>query len=371
MTTEERAYWVAFNHIRGIGSARVQKLRKAFGNLHSAWEATPRQLLEAGLDGRAADAIVRGRPALDPRLLLSRCAKLGLRVLTWEDPEYPPRLKELPLPPPVLYERGAIIEGDGLAVAVVGTRKATPYGKEAARRFTAALAAGGITVVSGLARGIDAEAHAAALERGGRTLAVLGCGADVVYPPEHARLSQRIAESGAILSDYPPGTPPDAANFPPRNRIIAGLAVATLVVEAGEESGALLTAWYAAEYGRDVFAVPGSIFSPASKGCHRLIGDGAQPAVSPDELLSALDVQRIAPALQMRMSTPESPVEAKILVALGSEPLHIDLLRARVDLPVETVSGALAMMELKGMVRTVGGMQYVAAFPGGSESPRE
>jgi DNA processing protein len=363
MTTVERAYWVAFNHIRGVGAARFQRMLKAFGNLRSAWEASRSGLLDAGLDERTVAAISTARSALDPLSLLDRCETLGLKVLTWDDPDYPPRLKELPLPPPVLYLRGAVTESDGLAVSIVGTRKATAYGREAARMFASGLAARGITVVSGLARGVDAEAHLAALESGGRTLAVLGCGADVMYPPEHGRLARRIAESGAILSDYPPGTPPDAANFPPRNRIIAGLAVATLVVEAGEESGALLTACYAGDYGRDVFAVPGSIFSAASKGCNRLISDGAQPVSSPDELIGALDVERSAPALQLRMSVPESPVEAKILDALGSEPMHIDLLRASVDLPVETVSGTLAMMELKGMVRTVGGMQYIAVHP--------
>jgi DNA processing protein len=363
MTTEERAYWVAFNHIRGVGSARVQKMLQAFGNLRAAWEASRTQLLDAGLDLRTADAIACQRPALDPPALMDRCRGLGLRVRTREDPDYPPRLKEIPAPPPVLYERGAVAESDGLSVAVVGTRKATAYGREAARIFASALASNGITVVSGLARGIDAEAHFAALENGGRSLAVMGCGADVVYPPEHERLARRIAESGAIISDYPPGTPPDAANFPPRNRIIAGLTIATLVVEAGEESGALLTACYAAEYGRDVFAVPGGILSAASKGCNRLISDGAQPALAPEELVDALDIRRIAPAYQMRMIVPESPVEAKILDALGSEPLHIDLLKAKVDLPVSEVSGTLAMMELKGMVRTVGGMQYVAVAP--------
>jgi DNA processing protein len=360
MTTEERAYWVAFNHIRGVGSARVQKLLKAFGCLRAAWDAPRSRLSEAGLDERTVAAIADERLRLSPQELLDRCGRAGLRASIWGDPDYPPRLKELPLPPPVLYARGGLSEADGLAVAIVGTRKTTAYGREAARMFAGVLAAGGITVVSGLARGIDAEAHAAALERGGRTLAVLGCGADVVYPPEHARLSRRISENGALLSDYPPGTPPDAANFPPRNRIIAGLALATLVVEAGEESGALLTARYAADYGRDVFAVPGSIFSPASRGCNRLISDGAAPAVSPEDLLAALDLPRIAPALQMRMTVPESPVEEKILAALGSEPMHIDRLRASVGLPVETVSGALAMMELKGMVRPTGGMQYVA-----------
>ncbi|MBN1439598.1 MAG: DNA-processing protein DprA [Anaerolineales bacterium] len=326
--------------------------------------------MEAGLDERSASAVAAVRPHLDPRRLLDRCTELGLRVLIWEDPDYPPRLKELPAPPPVLYLRGGIIPADGLAVAVVGTRRATPYGREAARMFASALASSGITVVSGLARGVDAEAHQAALEGGGRTLAVLGCGADVVYPPEHARLTRRIAESGAVLSDYPPGTPPDAANFPPRNRIIAGLALATLVVEAGEESGALLTASYAGDYGRDVFAVPGSILSPASRGCNRLIGDGAQPALSPEDLILALNAERIAPALQMRMAVPATPIEAKILEAIGSEPMHIDLVRASVDLPVETVSSTLALMELKGLVRPVGGMQYVAAASVGPEDRR-
>jgi len=360
MTTEERAYWIAFNHIRGVGSARVQRMLKAFGNLQSAWGASRSGLLEAGLDERTTDAIVSNRIRLDPESLMNRCAERGIRALLWEDSEYPLRLKELPTPPPVLYVRGVLQEADNLAVAVVGTRKTTAYGREVTRMFASLLAANGITVVSGMARGIDSEAHNAALERHGRTLAVFGCGVDVVYPPEHGRLARRIEESGALISDYPPGTPPDAVNFPPRNRIIAGLAVATLVVEAGEESGALLTASYAADYGRDVFAVPGSVLSESSRGCNRLIANGAHPAISPDELLCALDLNRIVPSIQMRMAIPDSPVEAKILDALSSEPLHIDLLRAKVNLPVEEVSGALAMMELKGMVRPVGGMQYIA-----------
>ncbi len=360
MTMDERAYWVAFNHIRGIGSARFQRMLKAFGSLSSAWEAPRSGLAAAGLDERATEAILTARPRLDPESLLERCTQRGIRVRIWEDADYPARLKELPAPPPVLYLKGELREADDLSAAVVGTRKTTAYGREVARLFASALATAGITVVSGMARGIDAEAHNAALERHGRTVAVFGCGVDVVYPPEHARLAQRIAESGALLSDYPPGTPPDAANFPPRNRIIAGLSVATLVIEAGEESGALLTASYAADYGREVFAVPGSVLSESSRGCNRLIASGAHPAVSPEEFLSALDADRIGPSIQMRMAIPDSPVEAKILQALHAEPMHIDLLKAKVGLPVEEVSGALAMMELKGMVRPVGGMQYIA-----------
>jgi DNA processing protein len=360
MAAEDRAYWVAFNHIHGVGSARVQRMLRAFGSLRTAWGASRSDLLEAGLDERTTEAIITRRVHLDPETLLAQCAKRGIRTLTWEDSDYPTRLKELPSPPPVLYLRGVLREADNLAVAIVGTRKTTSYGREVTRLFAAFLAANGVTVVSGMARGIDAEAHDAALDRHGRTLAVFGCGVDVIYPAEHGRLARRIEESGALISDYAPGTPPDAANFPPRNRIIAGLALATLVVEAGEDSGALLTASYAADYGREVFAVPGSVLSESSRGCNRLIASGAHPAITPEDFLCALDLDRIGPGIQMRMAIPDSPVEAKILDALRTEPLHIDRLRAKVDLPVEEVSGALAMMELKGMVRSIGGMQYIA-----------
>jgi DNA processing protein len=358
--TEERAFWVAFNHIRGVGFARVQRMLKAFRTLQAAWNAPRSQLADAGLDERTVECIAAIRPKLDPAQLLDQCERLGLRVVISNDSEYPVRLKELPAYPPVLYVRGVLQDSDNLAVALVGTRRATAYGKEVARSFAGALAANGITVISGLARGIDAEAHRAALDGGGRTIAVLGSGADIIYPPEHDHLARRIEKVGALISDYPPGSPPDAANFPPRNRIIAGLALATVVVEAGEDSGALLTAKYAADYGRDVFAVPGSILSAMSRGCNRLISDGAQPALSAEEMIIALNCEHVGPAVQMRLVIPESPVEAKILSVLGAEPMHIDVLRAQVDLPVEEVSSALAMMELKGTIRPVGGMQYVS-----------
>ena len=357
---EEREYWVAFNHIRGVGSMRMQKLLAAFGSLKQAWTAPRPSLLAAGLDERTVQSICTERGSIDPGKLLGRCERLGLQVLILKDEGYPARLKELPAPPPVLYLRGAIRESDGWAVALVGTRRSTAYGKEVARLFASAIAARGITVVSGLARGIDAEAHAAALEAGGRTLAVLGNGADITYPPEHDRLACRISEAGALVSDYPPGTPPDAANFPPRNRLIAGLSIATIVIEAGDESGALLTAKYAADYGRDVFAVPGGILSGMSRGCNQLIRDGATPALSPEDVFQELNLERSVPAFQMRMAIPDNPVEAQILSVLGQEPMHIDFLRAQVNLPIAEVSGALAMMELKGTVRPVGGMQYVA-----------
>jgi DNA processing protein len=357
--TFERPYWVAFNHIQGIGAARVQKLLAAFGTLQAAWDAPSGELASCGLDARSLQNILTERTRLNPYELYDRCIRNGIDVVTLPESTYPRRLKEIPLPPPVIYFRGTFAEADEIAIGLVGTRRATTYGRTVTRNFAEVFATNHVTVISGMARGVDAEAHCACLDGGGRTIAVLGCGVDIVYPPEHCALAERIQQSGALISDYPPGTPPDAANFPPRNRLIAGLSLATIVVEAGAQSGALLTAKYAAEYGRDVFAVPGNIFSPAQRGCHQLLADGVAPALSGADVLAALDVERAAQLEQARLLLPEGPVETKVLQVLEAEPMHIDLVRIRADLPIEEVSAALTMMELKGMVRQVGGMQYV------------
>jgi DNA processing protein len=217
-----------------------------------------------------------------------------------------------------------------------------------------------VTIVSGLARGVDAIAHNAALKAGGRTLAVLGSGVDKIYPPEHRALAEKIVVQGAVLSDYAPGTPPDSANFPPRNRIISGLSMAVVVVEAGDTSGALITASFAVEQGREVFAVPGNIFAPQSKGPNRLISNGAKILVSPQSVLEALDLTRNVERREIRKVVPGDETEAALLQVLGAEPAHVDEIRSRLGLPIEKVSAALTMMELKGMVRQVGGMNYVA-----------
>jgi DNA processing protein len=214
--------------------------------------------------------------------------------------------------------------------------------------------------VSGLARGVDAEAHKACLAAGGRTLAVLGSGVDQIYPPEHRQLAERIIASGGLISDYAPGTPPDGVNFPPRNRIISGLSIAVIVVEAGDHSGALITAEFAAEQGRDVFAVPGTITAPKSVGCNRLIQQGARPLLSVDDVLEALDLTSVSQQRAVRSALPKDEVESKLLSILSKEPLHVDDIRAQAEMPIEKVSATLALMELKGMVRQVGGMQYVA-----------
>jgi DNA processing protein len=286
--------------------------------------------------------------------------KKGIYVLTWLDESYPERLKEIEQPPPVLYLRGELIPEDSWAVAIVGTRRVTPYGRQVTEEVASFLAANGITVVSGLARGVDAIAHSAALRAGGRTLAVLGSGVDRIYPPENRAMAEQIFEHGAVLSDYAPGTPPESSNFPPRNRIISGLSMAVVVVEAGETSGALITAEFAAEQGREIFAVPGNILAPQSKGTNKLIQQGALPLLSVNDIMEALNLTRVGQHKAARKALPADEVEAKLLTAIGDEPLHVDEIRNQTGLPVEKVSATLVMMELKGMVRQVGNMHYVA-----------
>jgi DNA processing protein len=276
-------------------------------------------------------------------------------------PEYPDRLRNIYHPPPVLYQQGMLATADEWSVAVVGTRRATVYGKEAARYIAGELARAGVTVVSGLARGIDTVAHQAALDAGGRTIAVLGSGVDVVYPAENRRLMQRIVEQGALLSEYTLGAPPEASNFPPRNRIISGLSLGVVIVEAGERSGALITADYAAEHGREVFAAPGNMFNKSSKGCNRLIQQGAKLVLDIKDVLEELNLNMVAQQLELQAVVPENETESLLLSFLSSEPLHVDEIIRQAALPVSEVSSALALMELKGLVRQVGGMNYVLA----------
>ncbi len=356
---DERLYWVGFHLVKGIGPARFQRLLDTFGNLKAAWEATPAQWREAGLSEALIDRLLRVRSSVDLPGLMARWESQGIRVLTWQDAAYPQRLRHIPQSPPVLYLRGDLRPEDDWAVAVVGTRKVTPYGRQAALEVAETLARHGVTVVSGLARGVDGLAHKAALEAGGRTIAVLGSGVDRIYPPEHRRLAARILEHGALLSDYPPGTPPEGTNFPPRNRIIAGLSLAVVVVEAGMRSGALVTASFAADQGREVFAVPGSIYAPQSQGTNWLIQQGARLLLRPDEVLEALEVSLLPVRQEARRVLRVSPGERQVLELLGSEPLHVDDLSAQAGLPVQEVLATLALLELKGLVRQVGSMNYI------------
>ena len=356
----DKRYWIGFNLIKGIGAVRMQTLINHFGDLELAWNAAPIELARAGLGSKVIERILQARQNVDLEKLWAKIESQGIKILTWEDETYPQRLKEIEQPPPVLYLRGGYLPEDLFAVAVVGTRRVTAYGRQITEELSGYLASNGITVISGLARGVDAIAHQTALKVGGRTIGVLGSGVDRIYPPEHRALAETMMQHGAILSDYAPGTPPDAANFPPRNRIVSGLSLAVVVVEAGETSGALITAEFAAEQGREVFAVPGSILAPQSKGTNKLIQNGALPLLSVNDLMQALDLTRMGKQKVARKVIPADETEARVLNVLGDEPLHVDEIRNQAELPIEKVSAALALMELKGMVRQVGGMNYVA-----------
>jgi DNA processing protein len=357
---ETKGYWIGFNLVKGIGTVRLRALLNTFGDIKSAWEAPVDALRASGLSANLVENLVRLRSSVSLEKICDDIQAKGIEVITWEDPNYPERLREIDGSPPVLYLRGELKSEDEWAVAIVGTRRVTSYGRQATESIAGTLANSGVTVVSGLARGVDAIAHQAALEAGGRTLAVLGCGVDRVYPPEHRRLVEQISLNGALISDYPLGTPPEGQNFPPRNRIIAGLSMAVVIVEAGQRSGALITANFAVEQGRDVFAVPGNIYAPQSKGTNRLIQQGAHPLLAPKDVLDALDLTMVTEHRAARAVLPANATEAQLFGLLGQESLHIDEIRAQADLPIEEVTATLALMELKGMVRQLGGMRYIA-----------
>lgn len=356
---DPKVYWVAFNLVKGIGSVRLKALLDHFGDLAAAWQAPADSLRAADLPLKTLENLLRIRHDCSLERVWESIQRRGLQVLTWDDPEYPRRLREIDQPPPVLYVRGTLTEEDEWSVAIVGTRRVTAYGRQVADELATFLAQQGITVVSGLARGVDRVAHESALKAGGRTIGVLGSGVDRIYPPEHQKLAERMAEYGAVISDYPLGTPPESVNFPPRNRIISGLSLATVVIEASETSGALITASFAANQGREVFAVPGGIYAPQSKGTNNLIRDGAHPLLRFEEILQVLNLEKVQEHKSARSLLPADELEARLLSILQDcEAQHIDEICAMSGLSIEQVSATLTIMELKGMVRQAGGMSF-------------
>ena len=336
---DPRLYWIGFNLVRGIGAVRFRALLDYFGDAAIAWNAPIEALTNVGLSERVIQNLVQVRSQVSLEKIWHNIQAQGIQVLIWEDEQYPRHLLEIDQPPPVLYLRGALQSEDEWTVAVVGTRRMTVYGRQVAEDIATVLASSGVTVVSGLARGVDAVAHQAALNAGGRTIAVLGSGVDRIYPPENRRLAEQIMQRGAVLSDYAPGIPPDGVNFPPRNRIISGLSLAVIVIEAGSTSGALITATFAADQGREVFAVPGNITAPQSKGTNRLIQDGAHRVLDPRDVLEILNLTQVKEHHAARTVLPADATEAALFQVIGSQPLHIDEIRALTSLPIETVSG--------------------------------
>lgn len=368
--TSTEAY-LALNMLPNIGPVRVRELLEVFGEPQAILDAGASQLRKVrGIGPEVADSISRWRQLADLDGELKRVEQAGAHVLTPLDEDYPPNLKQIQAPPLVLYVKGKLDQRDHRSVGIVGSRRTTLYGRESAQRLAIQLAHCGVTIVSGGARGIDTAAHQGALKVEGRTVAVLGCGLDVIYPPENEKLFQQIAEAGAVISEFPFGTKPDKQSFPMRNRIISGMSMGLLVVEAGATSGALITANMALEQGRQVFAVPGRIDSPLSKGTHKLIKEGAKLVEDAEDLLEEFEYlfakkERPASAAQATtLSAPKlSEKESKVYESIQDDEVAIDEIIRSSGLTTAEVSATLLALEMKRLVKQLPGKRFARMFP--------
>ncbi|NEQ16176.1 MULTISPECIES: DNA-processing protein DprA [unclassified Moorena] len=367
---EERAYWLAWSEVPGIGSVLLQRLHQQFGTLAEAWKASASELgAVEGFGVRLIERVVKMRGQYLPEQLLEQHLVKNPCFWTPADGEYPRLLLEIPSPPPRLYYSGVVDLAENYGskpiVGIVGTRNPSEYGKRWTRKISATLAKHGFTVVSGMAVGIDTQAHRGCLEAGGRTIAVLGTGLDVVYPLSNSYLYKQIQEQGLVISEYPASTKPARSNFPQRNRIIAGLSRAVLVMEAPNKSGALITARLANEFCRDVYALPGSLDNPNSIGCLGLLNRGAHVILSEGHLLEMLGaIPELDPHSAIEQPLPALPVPtlepalAKVLDAIAFEPTSFDIIVQQAALEAGSVSSALLQLELMGLVSQAPGMRY-------------
>ena len=351
----------ALNKISGIGPQKIKIIRNHFENFERAWTADLSQLRAAGLGEKTAERIIVERRSINPEEEWARLERDGIKIAAIDSPEYPRLLLEIPNAPYIIYTKGEADTNSSLLLSIVGSRKYTSYGSQAALNFSRELAAAGITVVSGMALGIDSFAHRGALDAGGKTIAVLGNGLadDDIYPRNNFSLSREIIGNGMLLSEYPPGTAAGPLTFPARNRIIAGMSLGTIVVEAGDQSGALLTAQMALDYNREVFSVPGSIFSSQSFGTNNLIKKGARMVTGVKDILDELDLNFSRTEKEKVIRAPETKEEEILLKTLSSDPAHIDNIAKITKLKTSTVSSTLSMMEIKGWVRNIGGQNYI------------
>ncbi|MHC4778720.1 MAG: DNA-processing protein DprA [Planctomycetota bacterium] len=350
------------NSVPGFGPSRTRALSESLGSLDAAWTATAAQLSAVpGIGPGLSRALIGAREVFDPRVEIERARRLSIEILTEKSSGYPPLLREIYAPPPLLYARGDLGKLQSGTVAVVGTRRCTHYGRMQAEKLAGALSGAGIVVVSGLARGIDTAAHRAALEAGGCTVAVLGSGLDRPYPPENAKLMAEISINGVLLSEFPLGTAPLRSNFPRRNRIISGMSLGVVVVEASLKSGSLITARCAAEQGREVFAVPGKIDSTRSTGTHALIKDGAKLIENVGDILEEIShLVDVAPRKQIpdRSTSFQEDETDPVLAALGFDPLGIEEIIEKTGLEPGEVAGRLFRLELRRLVRQFPGKQF-------------
>jgi DNA processing protein len=365
MTESELARWIALSRVPGLGCVNFKKLAEYFGDPTEAFIAPADALVKIqGLDPNVINGLRHFSAWAEMEAEVSRAEKAAIKIVPFTDPIYPARLRLIADPPPVLYVRGEIRDQDERAVAVVGSRSASDYGRRVARDLCRGLASLGFTVVSGMARGIDGAAHEAALNGGGRTLAVLGSGVDRAYPPEHDKLYQRISESGAVISEFALGTGPVAFNFPVRNRLISGLSLGVVVVEATEKSGSLITASLALEQGREVFAVPGEAGASRSRGTHQLIRQGARLVETVNDIVEEIAPQLCAPKQNAesapRRALPEHLGDEfqKVFALFQEQSLQIDEVIERSGCSPSRISEILLELELLGYIKQLPGKKY-------------
>lgn len=354
-------YLNALNLISGLGSQRLTRLLDFFGDSKKIWAASLRELQESKIGEKIAEKIFWEKEKINPDQEWEKLEKENIKMITRQDPAYPARLNEISNPPYIIYTRGEINFNDQPMIAIVGSRKFTSYGAQAAGVFARDLARAGIIVVSGMAIGIDSFAHRGAMEAGEKTVAVLGNGLDdkSIYPRINFNLAREIIAQGALFSDYPVGISASKLTFPARNRIIAGLTMGTLVVEAGEKSGALITAELALDYNREVFSVPGSIFSSQSIGTNNLLKKGAKVVASVKDILEELNLEESREIKQAKTKIPQNKEEETLLKILSADPLHIDNISKLSKLKTATASSTLSVMEIKGWVKNIGGQNYI------------
>ncbi len=369
----ERAFWLAWSQLPQIGPILLQRIERTFGSLATAWEASAIALSQVeGVGLKTAESVVSARQKIDAIALLEQHLKTNPYFWTPCDPDYPRLLLEIPNPPPVLYYRGIVEpqENQGLKpmIAIVGTREPTDYGKRWTYKLSRQLAEHGFTIISGMAQGIDAQAHRGCLDGGGRTIAVLGTGVDLIYPPSNRSLYPQILEQGLAISEYPTSTQPNRAHFPRRNRIIAGLSRATLITEAPVQSGALITARLANEFGRDIYILPGRLDDITSRGCLSLLSQGAQVIIHEQYLLELLGTipQLDSPSVPNRAGwkprpspSPQlPPAQQQVLTAVKDTATSLDIIVAETQLSSATVMSTLTELELLGLISQLPGMRY-------------
>ena len=352
---EESFYWLGLSLTPGVGTILFKRLLDRFNTPEAVFRASVKDLLQIeGLGEKVAGEIKKGPPENKVQKELQLVKEVSGFLLTLRDEGYPKRLKEIHDPPPVLYVRGTLRGEDDLAVSIVGSRKTSPYGRVLAERMSRELVRHGITIVSGMARGIDSVAHWGAISEGGRTIAVLGCGIDVIYPPENRTLFGKIIERGAVVSEFPMGSLPEGGHFPKRNRIISGLSLGVVVIQASGGSGSLITAGFALEQGREVFAVPANVGAEGGRGTNQLIKDGAKLVESSEDILEEILPQWSREKDRVEREEPPGPVfsqdEKKVLELLGDVPLHIDAIIRESGFEAGKISSLLLDLELKGLI---------------------